>query len=621
MIRIYILLCTLFFALSTTTAQSNEFVNNLRLYNLKEAETQISLLPKKAKALASWQIEFLKDFKISNENFSSLENITKPNDNGIGDYLYYINWGDYFFYNSLDKNIKAIDNYKQALIIAKKLDNKLLTGESLKRILTLHRVNYLYNNQTYVPFLEDYKQIVYDEYEEAYYHYFNLILNFKNYDVDQWSQNSYKKLSNYLKKNDHPYLRGISQTVFASYFEEVQKQDSIWYYANSAKQALDSIPYGYKGTRLNQINSFMSRISLQEEKFEKAEIFRKNATTTLFTSIDLKTKSLGHYQKSVIDSVRGDFLSAYDESMKYRVSMAEIEEAAQNNLFNELEVKYESAEKEKEIVLIENANQKQRYILIALGSLLILGSIIAFLIYRNTKRKQRIAEQQREIEIQKTEKILKEQEITSINAMIEGQEKERQRVASDLHDSVGATLAAAKLQFDHISKNKDKALEMDELFEKTKILLDDAYSEVRSMAHIKNSGVIAKNGLLPAIKKLTDNVSINGNLEVALQDFGLENRLDNSLEITIFRIIQELITNIVKHASATEASINITQHESLLSIIVEDNGKGFNISEFINSTNGMGLSSIERRVEHLEGTMEVDSFPGKGTSILIDIPL
>ena len=250
-----------------------------------------------------------------------------------------------------------------------------------------------------------------------------------------------------------------------------------------------------------------------------------------------------------------------------------------------------------------------------------MGSIIAFLINRNTKRKQRIAEQQREIEIQKTEKILKEQEITSINAMIEGQEKERQRVASDLHDSVGATLAAAKLQFDHISKNKDKALEMDELFEKTKILLDDAYSEVRSMAHIKNSGVIAKNGLLPAIKKLTDNVSINGNLEVALQDFGLENRLDNSLEITIFRIIQELITNIVKHANATEASINITQHESLLSIIVEDNGKGFNISEFINSTNGMGLSSIERRVEHLEGTMEVDSFPGKGTSVLIDIPL
>ena len=92
------------------------------------------------------------------------------------------------------------------------------------------------------------------------------------------------------------------------------------------------------------------------------------------------------------------------------------------------------------------------------------------------------------------------------------------------------------------------------------------------------------------------------------------------MEIIIFRIIQELTTNIVKHAQASEASISLTQHEDVLNIIVEDNGKGFKTGK-LQHKEGMGLGSIERRVEHLEGSMEVDSTLGKGTSVIIDIPL
>ncbi len=204
--------------------------------------------------------------------------------------------------------------------------------------------------------------------------------------------------------------------------------------------------------------------------------------------------------------------------------------------------------------------------------------------------------------------------------MIAGQEKERQRLASDLHDSVGATLAAAKMQFDHLTQNRAKAAQLDEVFTKTGKLLEDAYTEVRSMAHIKNSGVIAKNGLLPAVEKLAKNASGVNNLSIDVQHFGLENRIENSLEISIFRIIQELVTNIIKHSKANEANISITQHEDSINIIVEDNGVGFN-SKNINFNEGMGLSSIEKRIEHLEGTLEVDATKGKGTTILIDIPL
>ena len=113
--------------------------------------------------------------------------------------------------------------------------------------------------------------------------------------------------------------------------------------------------------------------------------------------------------------------------------------------------------------------------------------------------------------------------------------------------------------------------------------------------------------------------SING-LEIEVEDYGLSEKIEASLEISIFRVIQELVTNIIKHAKATEATISITQHEEMLSIIIEDNGIGFDVRKEIHN-DGIGLSSIEKRIEHLEGTLEIDSTPEKGTNILIDIPL
>ena len=303
-----------------------------------------------------------------------------------------------------------------------------------------------------------------------------------------------------------------------------------------------------------------------------------------------------------------------------------------NNLVvSELNQQLRTAEKEKIIaeqennILLEQANTreveaKKRQTTTILGSTLLLGSIIAFLVYRNTKRKQRIAEQDRELQIQKTETILKEKEIETINAMVSGQEKERLRLASELHDNLGSTLATVRMQVENLERNLDKVDDPKALLQKTNALVNEAYTKVRSISHERNSGVLAKDGLLPAIQKLANTVSSNNDLQIEVQDFGLENRIANELEITIFRIIQELVTNIIKHAQATEVNISLTQHDNELNIMIEDNGKGFKVGK-LKEKDGMGLGSIERRVEHLEGTMEVDSALGRGTSVSIDIPL
>jgi two-component system sensor histidine kinase DegS len=270
---------------------------------------------------------------------------------------------------------------------------------------------------------------------------------------------------------------------------------------------------------------------------------------------------------------------------------------------------------------IEQKNKEKMNLTLAWGGSLSAVSIFAFVFFRNTKRKQRKAEKERQEQIEEKEKILKDLELSTIDAMIEGQEKERQRLAIVLHDSVGATLSAAKLQFDYLVKNQNDTTYSAELIKKTSTLLEDAYAEIRSMAHLKNSGVMAKNGLLPAVEKLSFNASgING-LTFEVQSFGLEKRLENSLEITVFRIIQELVTNIIRHANATKAIVYLTNYEDNLNIMIEDNGIGFNPKQITKTNAGMGISSIDKRVEYLDGQFTIESEINKGTTVIIDIPL
>jgi signal transduction histidine kinase len=219
------------------------------------------------------------------------------------------------------------------------------------------------------------------------------------------------------------------------------------------------------------------------------------------------------------------------------------------------------------------------------------------------------------------EKLLKEQELLGIDAMIEGQEKERQRIANEVHDNLGSLLATVKYHVQNLRiKKNGYGVEEDALLDKTDDLIEEAYQKVRSIAHVRNAGVHAQEGLLPAVKNFAAKVSVNNKLRIDVIDNGMDERLENSLEITLFRIIQELITNIIKHSGADEAAIHLTHHEFSINMLVEDNGKGFEFSE-AKTVQGMGLYSIRKRVENLQGELTVESLKNKGTTVIIDIPL
>ena len=369
----------------------------------------------------------------------------------------------------------------------------------------------------------------------------------------------------------------------------------------------------------NQFHDLLNNIGnsyRRSKEYKMALEYYKQAETLKVKKYHTKTKKILFGNMDATYYYLGNFEKAYDYLYKYDSIKDVINLTNQNTTISDIQEKYDNEKLRADNLESEAKRIQNRNWLIAAGFALLFGAGIAFLLQNNTTKKRLLAEQEAILKQERVDNLLKEQELVSIDAMIEGQEKERQRVANELHDNLGSLMATIKLHFDNskISK-KDPALK------NAQKLLDEAYQKVRGMAHSKNSGVMSDQGLLPAIKKMAQVITETNALEVVVEDFGMGDRLENSLELNLFRMVQELVANAIKHAEASKVSIQLTQHEDNLNIIIEDNGKGFDRSKVDASKTGMGLTTIEKRVEHLEGNFTVDSILGKGTSILIDIPV
>ncbi len=419
--------------------------------------------------------------------------------------------------------------------------------------------------------------------------------------------------------------RELSEPVKASLHENLSDYYRVQRKADKSQQfaflitKLDDKPY-YNTHKFNAYLN-LATLALGEKNTVSVNKYIALAENYINPSLQKKQRStLLKFKSYYIHRPLKEYDSAYtylNESvnllneMSYRTNSLKI---------SELNVELNTAETERNNLILESEKKRNFYIALGLTGILLVGILVAVLATLNFKRKQRIAQQEKELQAQKTATLLKEQEINAINAMVEGQEKERLRLARDLHDNLGGTLAAIKMHVGNLQNNLTSSHHPEELLDKMNVLISDAYASVRGIAHERNSGVMAKEGLLPALENLALKVSSSAGIQIDVEAFGMDNRLSNHLEITIFRIIQELVTNVIKHSGATECVISLTQHQKELNIMVEDNGKGF-IAGKLQEKDGMGLGSIERRIEHLEGTMAVDSTLTIGTNIIIDLPL
>ena len=412
-------------------------------------------------------------------------------------------------------------------------------------------------------------------------------------------------------KNEDLTLK-INQNL-AAYFNEAEKlPDSALFYLN------ESLSIALKKNDTKSINNIY--INKAASYFYKKEHFKAIQLLNKALKLNLSENSLNN--RRIINNFLyinyrelNDFKKALEHLEEYQYLNDSLNQIDQELAINELQTKHEVKEKE-----LENKNLK--IIIYSTIGFLFIITTLSILAYKNLSKKKKIIEQEKQLETQKLETTLKEQELHEIDVMLESQEKERQRIANELHDNLGSMLATLKLNFENLKRHDtDSDNKEAKLFEKTDSLIDEAYQKVRNISHLKNLGVIGSEGLVVAVKKMAEKMSVLNKLQINVIPHGLNERLENTLEVTLFRIIQELCTNIIKHSEATEVNINLTQYENNeLNIIVEDNGKGFD-SKNIVATSGIGLKNIEKKIEQMNGTFTIDSNISVGTSIIIDLPI
>ncbi|MEQ9425330.1 MAG: sensor histidine kinase [Cyclobacteriaceae bacterium] len=317
-------------------------------------------------------------------------------------------------------------------------------------------------------------------------------------------------------------------------------------------------------------------------------------------------------------------LGRYDESLinykAYHILHDSLYNETRSGQIEELREKYETEKKEQQIALQEaqiDAEVAQKNgLMITLLILASLAVVVVFFYQQRQKTMVELRQKDKALYNQKVDDVLKKGEINSLNAMLEGQEKERQRIAEDLHDRLGSMLAATKLHYNAIKTSNGDDVQI----KKASKILDETIEETRKIAHNLASGVLSKFGLIAALNDLKATIEGSNQISMELITSNLDNRLSNEIEITLYRVVQELISNILKHANAHNITVQLTRHDdNTLTLMVEDDGIGFNPSAI--KSDGMGLSNVKARLEKLSGHVNIDSSSGNGTTTTIEIPL
>lgn len=317
---------------------------------------------------------------------------------------------------------------------------------------------------------------------------------------------------------------------------------------------------------------------------------------------------------------------------QYRQLYADMRDTLANNTLvhatQELETKYETEKKEQQIAALERARELQQlrlrqknaliWGLAALAALLVL---LGALVFRNLRNRRKLAEQELQLQQQQLIQLRQEQQLSVADAVVRGQEEERGRLARDLHDGLGGMLSGVKQTLNGMKGNQ--ILSETAAVGLTQVIadLDRSIGELRHIARNMMPEALVRFGLRDALQDYCDHVQLTSDLQVNFQAFGFETeRLPQQTEVILFRIAQELLNNIVKHAGATTVLVQLLRDGNRLNLTVEDNGKGFD-PEQLEKAPGVGWLNIRSRVNYLQGSLDLRTAPGQGASVSIECPL
>src|SRR5690606_16146475 len=284
---------------------------------------------------------------------------------------------------------------------------------------------------------------------------------------------------------------------------------------------------------------------------------------------------------------RGNFLNAYKEHLLFTAIKDSLFEQEKMKTLANFQTRYETEKKEQKITLLnrETTIQKLRlrqqgFLLLAAGTFICVGIASGYLVVRQRKLRAEARLQQ---------ELHKEQERAAY-AVLEAEERERRRIAGDLHDGVVQMMSAALMKLNEAREKTPEGSQAGALTDRALALLSESYDEMRHISHQMMPNALLKAGLSTAIKEFVDKID-GSSLKVDLTMEGLQERLSEQTETVIYRVIQEAVNNVVKHAGATHLSIQLTNDTDGLAVTIEDNGHGFDTT-ILEQATGIGVRNI-----------------------------
>lgn len=387
-------------------------------------------------------------------------------------------------------------------------------------------------------------------------------------------------------------------------------------YYRAAKQYAQGLEAATRGIALaEKLNKPYKRAELLYQQYEMYTGLRQYQAalevlriTIAETPHDLDNNRLLYY-KSMADTYErlGNIPEAHAWLKRFNEVRDSVYPERLKQEIAQIETKYNAAEKEKRIIQLQAEKQdaimtqrNQRlmnWLLGVAGLLLLLATLSLVFIYRTSKKQAR----------QKLKEIAQQQELRIANALLEGEEKERRRVARDLHDGLGGSLAGIRIKL----AGHPPSAQTGEVIS----MLEGSMTELRRIAHNMMPESLLKMGLQSAVTDLCDTLTHDG-LDIEFQPAGIRPDLSHTAQANIYRIVQELLSNAIRHGKASKVLLQCIQNDSLFFITAEDNGRGFDTQA---ATGGMGLSNIRSRVGYMKGRLDVDSTPGGGTVVNIEL--
>ncbi|MFI5203056.1 MAG: tetratricopeptide repeat protein [Flavobacteriales bacterium] len=381
---------------------------------------------------------------------------------------------------------------------------------------------------------------------------------------------------------------------------------------------------------MGRMQGRIGSIYLKMKNFSKAETYLQSALSVGQSIGALELVRDNESALSNLYSLTGKHDKALEHYKKYT--------AAKDSLFN-LEVNKKSVQTEmnfefekkataerirtteekkvKDAVIAAKTSKlkEQQTLLYTFIGLAVFSTLLIVLVFNqrrlNLKRKSL---EEKQVLLNQINQHQKELLKTTVNV----QETERKRIAAELHDGIGGLLSAVKLNLDSCVNKLEQEGAKKEM-QHSVSLLDEACTDLRAISHNMMPVVLVKLGLVSAIRDFVDKINSAKTTHIRFEAIDITERLAEHIEIALFRVIQEAVSNIIKHAQASKATVQLIGHENMITIMIEDNGKGFDTGTE-KMEGGIGLKSIRSRISYLGGKTVFDSSPGKGTVVIIELP-